>query len=322
MRKNGINGQNTTKIAFWKDYDVIGIYGLRRNKLLIEKILMLTKGYGVTCQTDYAVAYFLLNIGKPRQEDYSVTRIMIKNVPSVYQNHGTLQSLFSVKDEAHAAIVTYGGLCSGLNTSPDEERTSKDAVESPYMGTIQSKGITQLLLLGALDIIMTALLALGTTLNLPNLHYSQSGSLAISALLTIGTNMGAIDINTLTIEKYLALTRMDIPGVVIPELRNDVNFEIKSQFMSELRCYFFADAAIINMEERAERLTQEILTNNMVDNAKTKMRKDIEVREEPVPFVLPNVNPYVEPTIPHVPGNLKEQEDEAHAFRMLEGLKS
>ncbi|GKD53997.1 ankyrin repeat family protein, partial [Tanacetum coccineum] len=37
--------------------------------------------------------------------------------------------------------------------SPDKERASKDAVESPYMGTIRSKGITRLLLLGALDII-------------------------------------------------------------------------------------------------------------------------------------------------------------------------
>ncbi|GJU97464.1 hypothetical protein Tco_1326735 [Tanacetum coccineum] len=37
--------------------------------------------------------------------------------------------------------------------SPDEECTSEDAVESPYMGTIRSKGITRLLLLGALDII-------------------------------------------------------------------------------------------------------------------------------------------------------------------------
>ncbi|GJW74348.1 transposon ty3-I gag-pol polyprotein [Tanacetum coccineum] len=53
------------------------------------------------------------------------------------------------------------------------------------------------------------------------------------------------------------------------------------------------------------------------------MRKDIEVRKEPVPFDLPNVNPYVEPTVPCVPflGHLKEQEDEAQAFRMLEGLK-
>ncbi|XP_076950477.1 brefeldin A-inhibited guanine nucleotide-exchange protein 5-like [Bidens hawaiensis] len=37
--------------------------------------------------------------------------------------------------------------------SPDEENESEDAVESAYMGTIRSKCITQLLLLGALDII-------------------------------------------------------------------------------------------------------------------------------------------------------------------------
>ncbi|GKE48198.1 hypothetical protein Tco_1479456, partial [Tanacetum coccineum] len=52
--------------------------------------------------------------------------------------------------------------------------------------------------------------------------------------------MGAIDINTLTIEQYLALTRRDRPGAVIPELGNDVDFEIKSQFTSELRCNLFA----------------------------------------------------------------------------------
>ncbi|GKB19725.1 hypothetical protein Tco_0853648, partial [Tanacetum coccineum] len=55
--------------------------------------------------------------------------------------------------------------------------------------------------------------------------------------------MGDIVINTLTIEQYLALTRRDRPGVVIPELGNDVDFEIKSQFMSELRCNLFAGAA-------------------------------------------------------------------------------
>ncbi|KAL8262543.1 hypothetical protein R6Q59_023892 [Mikania micrantha] len=37
--------------------------------------------------------------------------------------------------------------------SPDEEPESEDVVESPYMGTIRSKCTTQLLLLGALDII-------------------------------------------------------------------------------------------------------------------------------------------------------------------------
>ncbi|GJU96355.1 hypothetical protein Tco_1321111 [Tanacetum coccineum] len=74
---------------------------------------------------------------------------------------------------------------------------------------------------------------------------------------------------------------------------------------------------------KAEQLTQAILTDNMVDKAKTKMRKDIEFKKELVPFDLPNVNPYVEPTVPPIPfrGHLKEQEDEAQAFRMLEGLK-
>nr|GEV52532.1 ankyrin repeat family protein [Tanacetum cinerariifolium] len=43
------------------------------------------------------------------------------------------------------------GKCCGA--SPDEERASEDAVESPYMGTIRSKGITRSLLLGAIDII-------------------------------------------------------------------------------------------------------------------------------------------------------------------------
>nr|GFC23655.1 hypothetical protein [Tanacetum cinerariifolium] len=55
------------------------------------------------------------------------------------------------------------------------------------------------------------------------------------------------------------------------------------------------DATTKNMQVRAELLTHAILKNNMVDKANTKIRKDIEVR--------------------------KEQEEEAHAFRMLEGLK-
>ncbi|XP_071688034.1 brefeldin A-inhibited guanine nucleotide-exchange protein 5-like [Rutidosis leptorrhynchoides] len=42
---------------------------------------------------------------------------------------------------------------SSTSKSTDEEPESEDAVESPYMGTIRSKCITQLLLLGALDII-------------------------------------------------------------------------------------------------------------------------------------------------------------------------
>nr|GEU44105.1 hypothetical protein [Tanacetum cinerariifolium] len=48
--------------------------------------------------------------------------------------------------------------------------------------------------------------------------------------------MERVDINTLTMEQYLSLTRGNQePGVVKPKIRGNVNFEIKSQFMQELR---------------------------------------------------------------------------------------
>ncbi|GKB14164.1 deSI-like protein [Tanacetum coccineum] len=108
-------------------------------------------------------------------------RIVIKNMPSVFRTTGHLacrDKVYFAPDEAHAAIVLVLYQLSYIVSyfhvpvlleecaidllsiatdfsfdSPDEERTSEDAVESPYMGTIRSKGITQLLLLGALDII-------------------------------------------------------------------------------------------------------------------------------------------------------------------------
>ncbi|GKE86554.1 hypothetical protein Tco_1560296 [Tanacetum coccineum] len=48
--------------------------------------------------------------------------------------------------------------------------------------------------------------------------------------------MAGVDIDTLTMEQYLALSRENqAPGVVKPEIGGNVNFEIKSQFMRELR---------------------------------------------------------------------------------------
>ncbi|GJW80644.1 hypothetical protein Tco_0144619 [Tanacetum coccineum] len=48
--------------------------------------------------------------------------------------------------------------------------------------------------------------------------------------------MAGVDVDTLTMEQYLALLRENqAPGVVKPEIRGNVNFEIKSQFMHELR---------------------------------------------------------------------------------------
>nr|GEZ36483.1 hypothetical protein [Tanacetum cinerariifolium] len=48
--------------------------------------------------------------------------------------------------------------------------------------------------------------------------------------------MVGVDINTLTMEQYLALSQENqAPGVVKPEIIGNVNFEIKSQFMQELK---------------------------------------------------------------------------------------
>ncbi|GKA62558.1 retrotransposon protein, putative, ty1-copia subclass [Tanacetum coccineum] len=55
-------------------------------------------------------------------------------------------------------------------------------------------------------------------------------------MLPASSKMGDIDINTLTMEQYLALTRGNkAPGVVKHKIGNNVNFEIKSQFTRELR---------------------------------------------------------------------------------------
>ncbi|GKC34715.1 hypothetical protein Tco_1047099 [Tanacetum coccineum] len=54
-----------------------------------------------------------------------------------------------------------------------------------------------------------------------------------------------VDINTFTIEQYLALIQDDIrPGVVKPEISNDVKFEINSNFMRELRHKIFTWAGL------------------------------------------------------------------------------
>ncbi|GJQ93269.1 hypothetical protein Tco_0004408 [Tanacetum coccineum] len=48
--------------------------------------------------------------------------------------------------------------------------------------------------------------------------------------------MVGVDVDTLTMEQYLAFSRENqAPGVVKLEIGGNVNFEIKSQFMRELR---------------------------------------------------------------------------------------
>ena len=47
--------------------------------------------------------------------------------------------------------------------------------------------------------------------------------------------MGDVDIDTLTVEEYLALTRDEQgPGLVRPAIGAEVHFEIKNQFIREL----------------------------------------------------------------------------------------
>ncbi|GJZ61834.1 hypothetical protein Tco_0617971 [Tanacetum coccineum] len=50
-----------------------------------------------------------------------------------------------------------------------------------------------------------------------------------------------VDINVLTIEQYIALIPDDIkPGIVNPNISDDVEFDINANFMRELRRKFFA----------------------------------------------------------------------------------
>ncbi|GKD24648.1 hypothetical protein Tco_1230862 [Tanacetum coccineum] len=67
--------------------------------------------------------------------------------------------------------------------------------------------------------------------------------------------MAEADINILTMEQYLALTRGNqAPSVVKPEIGGNVNFEIKSQFMRELRKDTFFGNKNDDAHEHVERV--------------------------------------------------------------------
>ncbi|GKB77729.1 hypothetical protein Tco_0944624 [Tanacetum coccineum] len=73
--------------------------------------------------------------------------------------------------------------------------------------------------------------------------------------LVQGSKMGDADINTLTMEQHLALTRGNqAPSVVKPEIRGNVNFEKKSQFMRELREETFSGNKNDDAYEHVERI--------------------------------------------------------------------
>ncbi|GJV34690.1 ribonuclease H-like domain-containing protein [Tanacetum coccineum] len=66
-----------------------------------------------------------------------------------------------------------------------------------------------------------------------------------------------VDINTFTIEQYLALIQDDIrPGMVKPEISNDVEFEINSNFMRELRRKLFIGTDDEDAHEHVRRVLE------------------------------------------------------------------
>ncbi|GJY71512.1 hypothetical protein Tco_0475215 [Tanacetum coccineum] len=66
-----------------------------------------------------------------------------------------------------------------------------------------------------------------------------------------------VDISTLTIEQYLALIRDNIrPGVVKPEINNDIEFEINGNFMRDLRRKLFAGTDDDDAHEHVRRVLE------------------------------------------------------------------
>ncbi|GJV05342.1 zinc knuckle CX2CX4HX4C containing protein [Tanacetum coccineum] len=78
--------------------------------------------------------------------------------------------------------------------------------------------------------------------------------------------MAGVDNNTITMDQYLALTQGNqLPGMVKPEIKCNVNFEIKSQFMREL----WEDTFSRNKNEMPMNILSESLIyyTNMADHA-------------------------------------------------------
>ncbi|GJU13738.1 hypothetical protein Tco_1136134 [Tanacetum coccineum] len=73
------------------------------------------------------------------------------------------------------------------------------------------------------------------------------------------------EIDNLTMEQYLALTQGNqVPGVDKPEIRGNVNFEIKSQFMRELREDTFFGNKNNDAHEHVERVLDIVSLYNIL----------------------------------------------------------
>ncbi|GKE16486.1 hypothetical protein Tco_1424063 [Tanacetum coccineum] len=128
----------------------------------------------------------------------------------------------------------------------------------------------------------------------------------------------------------MALTRRDILGVVIPELGNDVDFEIKSQFMSKLRCKLFAGTDDEDTHEHMQR----VLKITDLFHIPGVTRDAVMLRVFPMTLIgaarrclnmlhAGSISTWdlLEEAFIRKYWHLKEQEDEAQAFSTLESLK-
>ncbi|GKB47639.1 hypothetical protein Tco_0898392 [Tanacetum coccineum] len=140
-----------------------------------------------------------------------------------------------------------------------------------------------------------------------------------------------VDISTLTIEQYLALIQdNNRPGIVKPEIGNDVEFEINSNFMIRRKLFAGNDdedshehvrrirksientdsniralrTTTKNLQEKAYQLTQTVLIDTG-EKVKARMTMGKESVKEPVPRDLLVFQTYALPT-PFV-GHLKGQ---------------
>ncbi|GJR90031.1 ALP1-like protein isoform X1 [Tanacetum coccineum] len=91
------------------------------------------------------------------------------------------------------------------------------------------------------DVLVNSALELSASANSKedNVNSSKDGNIehrrVNNRLINQGT-MAGVDVDTLTMKQYLALSRENkAPGVVKPKIGGNVNFKIKSQFMRELR---------------------------------------------------------------------------------------
>ncbi|GJV12337.1 hypothetical protein Tco_1353878, partial [Tanacetum coccineum] len=93
-------------------------------------------------------------------------------------------------------------------------------------------------------------------LNLPDHRKLKDGGEVCSASFIVNME-DDVDINSLTIEQYLAWVQDDIrPGVIKPKISNDVEFEINSNFMRELRRKLFKGTDDEDAHEHVRRVLE------------------------------------------------------------------